>query len=51
MTKTSEATAKVQEHFNRGRKIETEQINKMNEEGQNVTKNNQNYKATDPKNR
>lgn len=49
MTKTTEATAKTQEHFNRGRRVETEQISKMNEEGQNVTKNNQNYEATDPK--
>ncbi len=49
MTKTGESAARAQEHFNRGRKIETEQINKMNEEGQNVVKNSKNYEATDPK--
>jgi RHS repeat-associated protein len=36
-------------HFDRGRKVEIEQINKMNEEGQSVVKNTKNYEATDPK--
>ena len=49
MTKTSEATTKSQEHFNRGRQMEPEQINRMNEEGQNVTKNTKNFEATDSK--
>lgn len=49
VTKTTETTTKAQEHFNRGRQMEPEQINKMNEEGQSVTKNNQNFEATDPK--
>jgi hypothetical protein len=48
-TKTGEAVSKSQEAFNRGRRIEPEQIAKMNEEGQSVTRNNKNFEATDPK--
>lgn len=48
--KQSEALTKTQqEHFNRGRRIETEQIDKMNEEGRDVVRNTKNYEATDPK--
>ncbi|UKB86418.1 hypothetical protein LF887_17160 [Chryseobacterium sp. MEBOG06] len=49
-TKQSETITKAQqEHFNRGRRIETEQISKMNEEGKEVTKNTKNFEAIDSK--
>ncbi len=49
LTKASESISKSQEAFNRGRRIEPEQIAKMNEEGQAVTKNTRKYEAIDPK--
>ncbi|GEM_PF-3068798 len=47
--KTSRFSKEQLANFDRGRRIELEQINKMNEEGQSVSRNTKNYEAIDPK--